>query len=209
MAEKERTASNLELIGGWLCLDFANTVNTRLRGGREYLTSYCELVAWSLHAGALTGDDVGALLHQAAGNPELATAALERAIAVRETIYRILSTVAAGREPEGGDLAALNAALRKALSHVEVAPAGDRFEWGWMPDGDELDRMLWPVARSAADLLTSGDLGRVRQCAREGCDWLFMDTSKNRSRRWCSMAMCGSRVKAGRYYRRVKQGKRG
>jgi predicted RNA-binding Zn ribbon-like protein len=76
-----------------------------------------------------------------------------------------------------------------------------------MQDEDELDRMLWPVARSAADTLTSGDLKRVRRCARQGCDWLFVDTSKNRSRRWCSMSMCGSRVKAGRYYRRVKKGK--
>ncbi len=208
MAEKERSASNLELIGGQPCLDFANTVSTRLEGGHEYLTSYIELVAWSQHAGVLTGRETGALLRQATGNTELAVAALERAIDMRETIYRIFSTVAAGQEPEDGDLAALNAALREALAHVEVVPMGARFEWGWMPDGDELDRMLWPIARSAGDLLTSPDLGRVRECAREGCDWLFVDTSKNRSRRWCSMLMCGSRVKSRRYYRRVKKAKR-
>lgn len=208
MADKERSASNLELIGGRLCLDFANTVSTRLEGGREYLTNYVELVTWSRRAGVLTGDEAGALLHRATGSAELAAAALERAIDMRETIYRIFSTVAAGQEPEGGDLAALNAALREALSHVEVVPARDRFEWGWMPDGEDLDRMLWPIARSAADTLTSEDLGRVRQCARQGCDWLFVDTSKNRSRRWCSMAMCGSRVKSRRYYRRVKKANR-
>jgi predicted RNA-binding Zn ribbon-like protein len=65
--------------------------------------------------------------------------------------------------------------------------------------------MLWPIVRSAAELLTSEDLGRVRRCGREGCDWLFVDSSKNRSRRWCSMEMCGSRVKSRRYYYRKRE----
>lgn len=207
MAEKERSASNLELIGGRLCLDFANTVSTRLEGGREYLTSYVELVAWSQHAEALTVDEAGVLLHQAAGRTELAAAALEQAIVMRETIYRAFSEIAAGCDPEAADLAALNLALHEAFSHLEVVLAKDGFEWRWTTGGDNLNRILWPIACSAADTLTSPDLGRVRQCAREGCDWLFVDTSKNHSRRWCSMAMCGSRVKARRYYRRVKQGK--
>lgn len=205
MAEKEISASNLELIGGRLCLDFSNTLSTRMESGREYLISYVDLVAWSQHAGALTGDEAEALLRQAAGRTELAAAALERAIGVRETIYQIFSRVAAGQEPDAGDLATLNTALRESLSHVEVVPMRDSFEWSWARDGADLDRMLWPIARSAADILTSEDLGRVRQCARKGCDWLFVDTSKNRTRRWCSMAMCGSRVKARRYYRRVKE----
>jgi predicted RNA-binding Zn ribbon-like protein len=166
MADKERSASNLELIGGRLCLDFANTVSTRLEGGREYLTNYVELVTWSRGAGVLTGDEAGALLHQAMGSAELAAAALERAIDMRETIYRIFSAVAADQEPEGGDLAALNAALREALSHVEVVPARGRFEWGWMPDGDDLDRMLCvadrPIGGGYPDLRGLGAGARVR-----------------------------------------------
>jgi len=206
MAEKQRSASNLELIGGRLCLDFANTLSTRLEGGCEYLSNYDELVAWGQHAGALTENVAEALLDRVVRHPHLGAAALERAIALRETIYRIFSEVAAGQEPERADLETLNTALRQALSRLEVVPSGTGFEWTWMQDEDELDRMLWPVARSAADTLTSGDLKRVRRCARQGCDWLFVDTSKNRSRRWCSMSMCGSRVKARRYYRRVKKG---
>ncbi len=92
--------------------------------------------------------------------------------------------------------------LHEALSRLEIRPSADRFEWAWALDANDLDRMLWPIVRSAAEMLTSGDLGRVRQCAREGCDWLFVDASKNHSRRWCSMNMCGSRVKARRYYQR-------
>ncbi len=207
MAEKERSASNLELIGGRLCLDFANTLSTRLEGGREYLSDYPELVAWGRHAGALTEDVAEALVERAVRRPHLGGAALERAIALRETIYRIFSTVAAGQEPERSDLETLNTALRQAFSQLEVVRSGDGFDWTWMQDEDDLDRILWPVARSAADTLTSGDLKRVRQCARHGCDWLFVDTSKNHSRRWCSMSTCGSRVKSRRYYRRLKKSK--
>lgn len=206
MAEKKRAASNLELIGGRLCLDFANTLSTRLEGGREYLSNYADLVAWGQHAGALNEYEAQALSDRSRRYPDLGRAALERAIVLRETIYRIFSTVAAGREPERSDLDTLNTTLRQAFSRLEVVPTGDGFEWAWMYDEDDLDSILWPVARSAADTLISGDLGCVRECARQGCDWLFVDTSKNHSRRWCSMAVCGSRVKARRYYRRVKKG---
>ena len=210
MGKNKRTASNLELVGGRLCLDFANTLSTRSEGqSREYLTDYGQLVAWSQRTGILTGDATGVLLDSAASRPDLAAAALEQAIAVRETIYRVFSATADGREAEGDDLSALNRALHQALVRLEVVPSADTFHWSWVVGQDDLDYMLWPVVRSAADLLTSDDLLRVRGCARGGCDWLFVDLSKNHSRRWCSMTMCGSRVKARRYYRRRSGKERG
>lgn len=205
MAKKERSASNLELIGGALCLDFANTVSTRIEAERrEYLTNYRELVAWSQHTQLLAMDDAQSLLHAAAHHPDGAAAVLARAIALRETLYRVFAAVAHAREPQDSDLAALNAVLQQALSRSKIQPSAGGFEWGWAVAGSDLDRMLWPIVRSAAELLTSEDLGRVRQCARDGCDWLFVDASKNHNRRWCSMDVCGSRVKARRYYRRKK-----
>jgi predicted RNA-binding Zn ribbon-like protein len=203
---EERSAGNLELVGGWLCLDFANTVSTRIEGLRkEYLGSYEDLVAWGRHALILPDDDAQALVLTAARQPELMAAALDRAIAVRETIYGIFLAVVDGREPARQDLADMNTLLHDALARLEVSPSAQGFEWTWFVDRYDLDRVLWPVVHSAAELLTSGDLGQVRQCAREGCDWLFVDTSKNQSRRWCSMSLCGSRVKARRYYRRKMQ----
>jgi predicted RNA-binding Zn ribbon-like protein len=120
-------------------------------------------------------------------------------------IYRVFSAVVEEREPRGMDLADLNAALREASARLELAPSAGGFEWTWVLDENELDRVLWPIVGSAANLLTSAELGRVCRCAREGCDWLFVDLSKNQSRRWCSMELCGSRVKSRRYYRRRKQ----
>ena len=205
MSEKARAAENLELVGGRLCLDFANTLSTRLEGlGREYLNGYPELVAWGRHAGVLAGDEAAALLRCAARQPGLAASALARAIDLREAIYRIFAGTAHGRRPRPADLAALNAMLRQALARLEVRPIGERFAWTWAAGDDDLDRALWPVARSSAELLTSDDLARVGQCQREGCDWLFVDASKNRSRRWCIMNVCGARVKMRRYYQRKK-----
>lgn len=172
---------------------------------REYLTTYGELVRWSQHVGILTDDEAGTLLSDAVRHPDLAAAALERAIDLRETLYQVFAAVADRREPQEAALAALNAALHGALSCLEIRPSTGGYEWAWLQGEGELDRMLWPIVRSAADLLTSADIGRVRQCAREGCDWLFVDASKNQSRRWCSMDLCGSRVKARRYYRRRKR----
>lgn len=194
------------MIGGRLCLNFSNTVSSRTKTAyREYLATYDDLVAWGLHVGLLADDEAEVLLYSAARHPDLATAVLERAITLREAIYQIFWAIADHREPEEADLAGLNAALHRALARLEVRLAAEGFEWAWVTDEDSLDRMLWPVARSAADLLASGDFERVKKCAGETCDWLFLDSSKNRSRRWCMMGVCGSRAKSRRYYRRKKQ----
>jgi predicted RNA-binding Zn ribbon-like protein len=92
---------------------------------------------------------------------------------------------------------------------VEVGAGGERWRWRWAGDAESepaLDRVLWPVARSAAELLTSDDLAAVRECAAPDCRWLFLDRSRNRSRRWCAMATCGNRSKARRHYRRGRAG---
>jgi predicted RNA-binding Zn ribbon-like protein len=84
----------------------------------------------------------------------------------------------------------------------ELAPSGDSFVWEWHEADGALELPIWIVAQSASDLLVSSELGRVRECAGERCDWLFLDASRNRSRRWCDMAACGNRAKAQRNYAR-------
>ena len=210
MTRKQREAGNLELIGGRLCLDWTNTVSTRLESlRREYLTSYDDLLEWSRHAGILADLDAQRLKREAARRPIEAKAVLDQAIAIRETIYRILAAIAHQRAPAMADITALNSALAQALARLQVVPSGNDFQWQWVQDRRALDAMLWPIVRSAADLLTSADVRRVRQCARrEGCDWLFVDATKNHSRRWCSMSSCGSIDKAHRYYQRKRAARR-
>jgi predicted RNA-binding Zn ribbon-like protein len=195
-----------EATAGWLCLDFANTLAWRGSDRQhDWLDCYANLVAWGKIVGIVADDTSQALHRQAANDPERAERVLKQAVGLRETIYRIFSAIAAGSSPREKDLEALNVALAEALTHLHVISKGDGFAWQWTSDAEALDRILWPVARSAANLLTSEELTRVGECEGVGCGWLFMDRSRNRSRRWCDMGDCGNRAKARRYYRRHKE----
>ncbi len=197
------TANNMKLLGGALCLDFANTANWhKSEHPVELLNTYEDLVGWSRHADILSDVDAGTLLREAAGQPDVAEAVRVQAVELREAIYRIFSAIAEDDRPDVNDLELLNAALGPALSKARIVEGPDGFTWDWAGEAAMLDRMLWPVARSAAELLASAQLDRARQCADEKCGWLFLDMSRNRSRRWCSMEYCGNRNKARTYYRR-------
>ncbi len=198
-------AETHRLIGGVLCLDFANTLNGHGKtSGHEYLKDYSDLVVWSRKAGILTGPDARSLIRETARKPDKAAAAFKRAIVVRETIYRVFSAIAHGATPKDNDLAALNETRAEALAHSQLVRTATGFILDWT-DKTALRRMLWPMALSAAELLTSDNTGRIRQCAGEGCDWLFLDTSRNHLRRWCSMDECGNRAKSRRFFERQRR----
>ena len=204
MAEEKSEAANLELLGGALCLDFANTVgNHKASQPSEHLAGYADWVAWSQHVGALSPAQARRLLAESARHPAEAKEAFRHATELRETIYRIFAAIAEDASPKSADLDRLNGALARGLVHARIITTPEGFRWDWTEE-DALDRMEWLVARSAADLLTSGNLDRVRQCGDAECGWLFIDTSRNRSRRWCDMNDCGNRAKARRHYRRVR-----
>ncbi len=128
----------------------------------------------------------------------------KHAIVLREAIHRSFTALAHRRKPNPDDLATLNETLASALAHARVMPAKTGFQWSWDESKPGLDRMLWPIARSAAELLTAAELARVKQCGGWDCGWLFLDLSKNNSRRWCEMEVCGSRAKARAYYARKR-----
>ena len=205
MDEVGTNAGALKLLGGQLSLDFANTADWHASDHPiEFLTSYSDLVAWSQQVGILTDHQAQHLLKEAARRPEDATAVLGQAIALREAIYRIFSAISHGRPPQATDLATFNAELSEALAQSRIVSTAEGFVWDWAGVKDTLDWMLWPVVHDAAGLLTSEELDRVGQCADDRCGWLFLDTSRNRSRRWCSMEDCGNRAKARRHYERKR-----
>lgn len=201
------------LVGGRLCLDFANTIGGR--GGEapdEYLVDYDDLIAWSRYVGSIDAAAAERLRASARRDPDRAWAVVGWAVALRETIYRVASALAAGSEPLPADLEALAAAHRDALAHARLVPTNAGYDWCWDGAGDDLDRPLWPVASSAIALLRSGEVRRVKECPGSGdgpCTWLFLDTSKNAARRWCSMAECGGQMKARRQTARRRAARRG
>ena len=200
------TISTFDFSGGRLCLDFANTIGDRPapQPHQEDLRAYGDLVAWSEAADILSGDTAAELRREAARRPDEARAAFDRGIALREAIYRVFSSIAADAEPPVDDLAAVQGAAAAALSYAHLVSHDGHFDWQFIPDTTAFDTVLWPVAWSAATLLTADDLHRVHECAGPECSWLFMDLSKNGSRRWCSMSSCGNRAKARRHRARQK-----
>jgi len=204
-----RRERRFELKGGVVCLDFVNTVGWRLtERPSEYLRSYEDLLDWGRQAGLLAPQETEDLFRQATLDPEGAQEALSRALDLREEIHRVISRAIAGESQDESDLSALNRELSIALSHLRVMPADGAYGWGWDRSrgdgGARLDSPLWPVAQSAAELLTSPKLGRVKLCAGEGCGWVFLDESRNGSRRWCDSRDCGNRERVRRHLARKR-----
>jgi predicted RNA-binding Zn ribbon-like protein len=207
-----RRVRRFKFRGGVPCLDFVNTLAWRLTDRPvEYLGSYEDLLAWGRQASLLAPEETEMLSGWAATHPEEARATLSRAVALREALHRVLSAVIAGETRDEDALSTLNRELSVALSRLRVAPAaGDAYVWAWERDGEDgggplLERPLWPVARSAAELLTSAKLGRVKVCGGEGCGWMFLDESRNASRKWCESRDCGNRERVRQYLARKKR----
>ena len=200
--------SSLRLVGGNLALDFANTVEGTPEGEieREHLFGYEDLAFWGYRVGLLDEEEAERLLRRGRERVVEADGVFSRAFGFRGHLYGLFRAVAEGDEPPAEGVEALRHSECEAISNAVLAQSGGGFEWRW-EQGDDLAGVLWPVAHSATELLTSGSLGRVKGCA--GCNWLFVDESKNRSRRWCAMEKCGTHAKMRRYVaRRASKRKR-
>jgi len=193
-----------EQTGGALCLDLANTVDNRPAGAMELLESYGDLLTWAEQAAVVTREEAAALREEAASRPGDAQAALAGARALREAIFGIFAALARGASAPEAELATLNAAIGPSLARRRIERAGEGFAWRWRFDDGALDALLAPVVESAASLLASADRPRVRECASATCGWLFIDRSRNQSRRWCDMSVCGNRAKVRRHYARTR-----
>lgn len=194
---------DMPLVGGNLVLDLANTTSERHGGTpNERLLNYNDVVTWARRAGLVSAAHARALREAAERHPRLAATALERVRDFREMTYRIFSAIANGRKPAAADLAHLTAALRESTGYRELNWSGRRPRWKRLSEEDDLAALLRPVADSAESLLFGDELDRVKECHGEDCNWLFVDSSRNRSRRWCDMADCGNRAKARRFYSR-------
>ncbi len=198
--EQARVPRELKAAGA-LCLAFANTGvprrDDRRRDGKAPpsmpLRGYGELLTWTVRMG-VTGAAAAAVLRRAAAErPEDAAATVVQAAGLRSAVERIFTGRVLGREPRPEDVALVSELLRLRLP----VATGEGFRWGWNGDDGALDRPLWPIAQSAAELLVSGEIDQVRQCGTRGCYQLFL--AGRQRRLWCDANTCGSRAKGKRY----------
>ncbi|GAB3053395.1 CGNR zinc finger domain-containing protein [Intrasporangium mesophilum] len=213
--------AELPLVGGHAALDL---VNTRERGmplageaPYDYLTDASALLRWTIRAGLVTEQDADRVREAWRDTPAAAYAGLAAVLDLRERLHRVLLALIppthAGTpgDPDGtaaGDPIAAQAALvalherwsaaatRATLVMDEGDPPAIRLTFGTVPALLVPDR----VAEASLAVLLTGDLTRLRSCPvpEGGCGWLFLDQSRNGSRRWCRMADCGNSVKARR-----------
>lgn len=187
-----------KFLGGHVALDFINTVGGRTHTtanrytiDRERLESVDDLETWATEAGMAV---------KAGGSKAM----LERAITFREALYRLFKAVAEERRPDPKDIELLNRELAAARAHEKLTFSGGTAAVTW-DDRDSPELPLRIVARSAAELLTSPNVSRIRICGGESCGWLFLDTSRNRSRQWCDMSDCGNVAKVRRFREKQRE----
>src|SRR5262245_6330288 len=198
-------AATVHLIAGRVCLDFVNTTSGRGTDQHlEHLLRYDDLVVWSRRTGLLSADEAATLTALAATMPEAAAAVLARALYLREALHGMFGATAAHQPVPAAALASVNGVLTEAMAEARLRTTDHGFAWDWRTTPPGFDRMLWQIAREAAELLVSPALTRVKVCPGRQCGWLFFDATKNGRRRWCDMRVCGSRDKARRHHHRKR-----
>jgi predicted RNA-binding Zn ribbon-like protein len=196
----------IELAGGALALDFANTVGgTHVRPTHDHLRDYADILRFAKMADGLNPAAARRLAQRAAREPKRAAAVYELGIVLRESIWSVFSALASGEIPRDADLALIGDAAAAGAARSRLVYDRDGIGWSLPSEGDELERPLWEIAGSAADLLTSAERDRVKECASATCEWVFLDRSRNRSRRWCDMSDCGNRAKARRFQAKKRE----
>lgn len=196
---RESTEPEIVRRDGAVCITFVNTASRE----RRPLETYADLLAWGQQSGTLNGSQAERLGRLAGADPNQARAVLTRAQTLRGCLLRIFHALIEGQTPADLDVEAVDHRLYEVLAHrrlIADGHGGYRFVWR---DGDELDRMLWPVLTSATRTLTSRHWRKIRECASDGCSLMFLDRSSGSARKWCSQETCGHRSRARRHYRKT------
>lgn len=203
MSEKHK------FVGNNLSLDFVNSVSGRTgldeQDPLDYkvlddkLENYSELINWARKAGITDDDGAEKLNRFEKKDPKAAHKVFRKAVVLREAIYRIFISLVKGEEPEKEDIGLLNRECTRAREHQRLQFDSGTFKWELGLDNEDPENIIWQIALSASELLTSGSLSRVKECSGDDCGWLFLDTSKNGSRQWCSMKDCGNLAKVRKF----------
>jgi len=193
-------------MGGPVCLDFVNTLDDRSSGNpKDLLPTYADLARFAEDTEILPHSQLDALLAESAERKKEAERALKEAVRMRDAMFEVFWAIVQEQPAPEEALQVLNGYVQGAAQHMKLVPSKGRFEWKFDGSTNDLRALLWPIARSAADLLASDQLQFVRVCASETCKWLFLDESKNHRRRWCDMTKCGNRAKVRSFYSRQKK----
>lgn len=190
-------------------LAFINTLSSRPTAAPvERLESYETLVAWAREQHLVSAAAAERLAGDARKHPHQAAAVLARAKDFREALNSLALAIDAERQPSADVLKTIGDCLASAYANGRLVPHAGALQWVASAE-DDLERVLWEIGRAAGRLVVSPRLARVRACAASDCGWWFVDDTKNRSRRWCDMTLCGNREKLRRFRSKGSKGSKG
>jgi predicted RNA-binding Zn ribbon-like protein len=193
-------------VGNYLCLDFINTEMAAAGWPVERLNSFDSLVTWLAQSQTLDQKQAEEILVNWQNSRE-AEATLQDATRLRAKLREMAERLVKGKTVPQAAVAAINEWLAHQTGHAELKRARGGFEKRFQAEFREPAQLLWPVAESACDLLCYADLALVKKCENPVCVLFFYDTTKNHSRRWCSMSVCGNRMKVAAHYQRLRKGR--
>ncbi len=210
--ENRATLADLNLIADNVCVDFVNTVERGVRYlHQDWLGSYKDFLLWSRKAGVIDADEFTRLATQFSANRSKASRVFDRAMRLRTLLREIFvaitsgpAAITSGSEISAAAIKDLNEFITEAHLARKLEWVGQRAVWRWRADSVAMELPLWTLAMAAADLLIAEQLQRIRRCANPQCSWMFVDTSKNKRRRWCEMDVCGNQAKARGHYARSR-----
>ena len=198
-------AATLTLVGGELALDFANTSSGRgSPEWQEHLQAPGDVADWAGHARVMPPEDAVWLKSAAQADPALGDRLLRSALELRDDLNALGVELAERRAAPAAAIDRIRVLHARCLEKARLAPFGAHFAWNWRARSSPVEAVLGPISLSALTTLLQADLTRIKQCPGEKCGWLFLDTTKNKSRRWCEMEVCGNRAKQKRLASRTR-----
>lgn len=198
--ESRKKFESFDLDGNNLSLDFVNTCEYRNTDKEiEWIASYADALCWAEHAAILSPSVAGKLA--AAVESGAAASLRDQIVRSREKLYDVFLSVIDGKEDPVDEIRSFNELYQSVHQHIEISRETAAWAWAFPDVSVKPLGFLQPVVHAAGDLIVAGDLRRLKRCSDPSCGWLFYDTSKNNSRRWCSMKGCGNRAKVSKFYR--------
>jgi predicted RNA-binding Zn ribbon-like protein len=197
-------ASPFKLVAGHVALDLANTLDNRYQPEHtiDLIPTYRDFLRFCQQSEVISPLQANRLAQSPLPEEEV----LQQVSELREALERIFVAIARKTQVDPADLDYLTRFVNEAMRYRALEVAGANIQWNWRDLETNAVGPLWPIAQAAADLLVSDHVKLVRECGSETCRWLFLDLSKNHSRRWCDMKLCGNRIKARAHYQRTRAG---
>jgi predicted RNA-binding Zn ribbon-like protein len=200
--EKKDNSRRFLFVGNQLCLDFINTEMIVNGKATDLFDTAADFLAWLTEARVLTASDAKEQLKKWTGSE--ASQLLDQARHFRTVIRRTAERIVSGKAVQAETVETINHVLKARAGYAQIVRVNGRFERRFQAERSDASSVLVPIAEAASELLCSGDLSLVKKCRNAGCILYFYDTTKNRTRQWCSMSICGNRMKVAAHYRRKR-----